>query len=362
MTLATTCPVCQTSFKVIPDQLKLRRGLVRCGSCHTVFSGIDHLRHINDELGQPQAPEQESPGDAEAAGDTGEADQNLPEPTPESGPAQPDEDLAEFIAESEAEPLEDAISELIAASESGREDEPDAEMIAGSEPAPRDQDLDATSVAGNPESPFAELITSEALADPEPEQPAPAPADPEIPAFMQAPQEDAIDFFSESAQRRIRWWPRSAFGKAFALVLLAVLPVQLALALRSEIVARFPTARPALEALAQPLGMTVELPRNPRKITIEIDLSIGESAGTYRINALLRSLSDTPLQWPAIEISLTDANGATVVRRVLMPADYLAGRAAVAAGLPGRSEQNLRVDFMLRDVVLTGYSAVLFYP
>lgn len=48
MALATTCPQCKTSFKVVPDQLKLRRGLVRCGVCQHVFSGIDFLRHVDD--------------------------------------------------------------------------------------------------------------------------------------------------------------------------------------------------------------------------------------------------------------------------------------------------------------------------
>ena len=48
MALATTCPQCKTSFKVIPYQLKLRRGLVRCGVCQHVFSGIDYLRYVDD--------------------------------------------------------------------------------------------------------------------------------------------------------------------------------------------------------------------------------------------------------------------------------------------------------------------------
>ena len=48
MALATTCPQCKTSFKVVPDQLKLRRGLVRCGVCQHVFSGIDFLRYVDD--------------------------------------------------------------------------------------------------------------------------------------------------------------------------------------------------------------------------------------------------------------------------------------------------------------------------
>lgn len=48
MALATTCPACSTSFKVNPEQLKLRRGLVRCGMCEHVFSGVEYLRYVSD--------------------------------------------------------------------------------------------------------------------------------------------------------------------------------------------------------------------------------------------------------------------------------------------------------------------------
>lgn len=43
MALATQCPHCQTTFRVANDQLKLRAGLVRCGTCREVFNGIEHL-------------------------------------------------------------------------------------------------------------------------------------------------------------------------------------------------------------------------------------------------------------------------------------------------------------------------------
>jgi predicted Zn finger-like uncharacterized protein len=53
MALATQCPHCQTTFRVANDQLKLRGGLVRCGSCREVFNGIEHL--VRPELAAPVA-------------------------------------------------------------------------------------------------------------------------------------------------------------------------------------------------------------------------------------------------------------------------------------------------------------------
>ena len=56
MALATTCPQCKTSFKVVPDQLKLRRGMVRCGVCQHVFSGIDFLRYVDESTRRSELP------------------------------------------------------------------------------------------------------------------------------------------------------------------------------------------------------------------------------------------------------------------------------------------------------------------
>jgi len=53
MALATQCPHCQTTFRVANDQLKLRGGLVRCGSCREVFNGIEHL--VRPEAAAPVA-------------------------------------------------------------------------------------------------------------------------------------------------------------------------------------------------------------------------------------------------------------------------------------------------------------------
>ncbi len=37
MSLITRCPACQTLFKVVPDQLRISEGWVRCGQCDQIF-------------------------------------------------------------------------------------------------------------------------------------------------------------------------------------------------------------------------------------------------------------------------------------------------------------------------------------
>lgn len=58
--LIVRCPACQTVFRVRPEQLRLRDGLVRCGHCYTPFNG---LAHQIDEA----APELSSNSDAPRA-------------------------------------------------------------------------------------------------------------------------------------------------------------------------------------------------------------------------------------------------------------------------------------------------------
>ncbi len=157
MALATTCPQCKTSFKVIPDQLKLRRGLVRCGVCQHVFSGIDYLRYVDDSNklaagrgaatrgGGPQAlpgrkPEPRAPGGRDAARRSA-----APPPAPPASPQTiiaGDEDLktAFFLADSAFGPYSQTRPEDVHPPTSIRQAEatltlPDAARTGASTPA-----------------------------------------------------------------------------------------------------------------------------------------------------------------------------------------------------------------------------------
>ena len=44
MSLITRCPACSTLFKVVPDQLRVSEGLVRCGQCDLVFNANAYLK------------------------------------------------------------------------------------------------------------------------------------------------------------------------------------------------------------------------------------------------------------------------------------------------------------------------------
>jgi predicted Zn finger-like uncharacterized protein len=78
MALATKCPHCNTVFRVAHDQLKLRGGIVRCGSCNEVFDGNAALLDPSSSpLSPPPAAASSAPPPVPAFPAS-----PLPEPTP----------------------------------------------------------------------------------------------------------------------------------------------------------------------------------------------------------------------------------------------------------------------------------------
>lgn len=78
MSLITRCTACQTLFKVVPDQLRISDGWVRCGQCGEIFDAAQNLLVEQDE--PPTAAE-------EAIGEHGAS-------RTAQAPAQPDSTVA----------------------------------------------------------------------------------------------------------------------------------------------------------------------------------------------------------------------------------------------------------------------------
>eukprot|EP01041_Mallomonas_annulata_P031861 gene31861-54246_t len=57
MSLITQCPACATMFKVVPDQLRISDGWVRCGQCDEVFDANAHLYTDPEQRPEPAIQE-----------------------------------------------------------------------------------------------------------------------------------------------------------------------------------------------------------------------------------------------------------------------------------------------------------------
>ncbi|GAA6141468.1 DUF3426 domain-containing protein [Hydrogenophaga sp. 5NK40-0174] len=100
MSYTTRCPACGTTFKVVPDQLKISDGWVRCGYCSDVFDASLYLQPWEESRkgGQPAAG-QKSPVSAEESAPVGSAaarprTQVVSGPAPSARPRIPESQVA----------------------------------------------------------------------------------------------------------------------------------------------------------------------------------------------------------------------------------------------------------------------------
>jgi len=171
----------------------------------------------------------------------------------------------------------------------------------------------------------------------------------------------APEFLDEPARprRRILW----ALGASLALVVLAA---QALFHFRTEIAVLLPEARPQLAAACQALGCDLRLPRRPKLMAIESsDLQAeGRRENVIVLNAVLRNQAQFAQEYPALELTLTDERDEPVARRVLLPADYLAGTPPerIAQGIGAGADAALRLYLDTSGLRAIGYRMYLFFP
>lgn len=311
MSLATRCTACGTIFRVVQDQLKVSEGWVRCGRCDEVFNALEGLFDLTREQPPKWEPEESEKARAEAT----------------------QRREAHFEA-ADDEPT--TVAEL---------DEED--RIASRFFQPEQRDVQRSPAEGVDERDRTDF--ADARFDPES---AGEPADtPETtPGFMLKAQREA---------RRRRPLPRLLTALA-ALALLMVLAAQAAYQFRDTLAARWPAARPLLAQGCTWLGCRIDAPRRIDDIAVESSALArnGGATESYRLSVMLRNRGAWLVALPAIELSLTDAAGELVARRVLTAADF---RSAPSVIRPG-AEAALQLMLSTGSTPVAGYTVEVFYP
>jgi len=164
----------------------------------------------------------------------------------------------------------------------------------------------------------------------------------------------------ESLRRRLFWG-------LLVLTAAVVFAGQGAYRYRTEIAALMPSARAPLDAACGLLRCQVPLPRRPELLSIESsDLQAEPRRDSVIVlNAVLRNRATFAQAYPALELTLTDEADRPVLRRVLVPHEYLdpaRGAPGVAQGIPAGAEVSLRVYLDAGRRRATGYRLYLFYP
>lgn len=377
--MRTRCPACGTVFRVTSEQLRLKAGKVRCGHCHSVFNAFDeflpedhspvvsqsgpspgadeggnHVPHTWPEIALPEsfveklessavvesvAAELDVPPQESVAAEGAAADQ-------ETIPAEP-----EVAAASLDRPLE-AVSEAASTNDLRPESSPDTgklpedelpgdgrEVLCGpvTEPLPETQE-ESTQAARQ-----AGLVAARELAD--------------SPAYNRwaagALADGGASSFALPPARRLLW-PFVVVALLLALGLL----LQLLLHFRSEVVRWLPAAADYY----QQAGISVPLPRNPDLVVIEAsDLQADNARGLFVLQATLHNRATYAQDWPALELTLTDASDNVVARRVMQAAEYLPPLISPEV-FPANGEVAVRLWIEARNLGAAGYRLYVFYP
>jgi predicted Zn finger-like uncharacterized protein len=301
--MLTRCPHCQTAFRVTSEQLKLRQGQVRCGECRGVFDALeslaDELPAVLTAVPEPEPAAAALLPEPEAEPEAGD----VPEPEPEVSPETEPETEPELAVEPEPEP------------EAGLAPEPGAELQEASQPEPLEEE---------------DVATADGAWDGPQDLPPPAP----------------------------RRWPRIA--GTLALVLLAL--GQLLFIYRVELAVLAPGLRPVLAGACDLFGCAVPRPRKPELASIESSDLAPEEKEQLLLTATLRNRAPFDQEYPHLELTLTDARDAAILRKVLAPADYLPADQSPAAGFAARGEVAVRLLLEAKGVPAVGYRLYLFYP
>ncbi|HEY6240445.1 MAG TPA: DUF3426 domain-containing protein [Burkholderiales bacterium] len=183
----------------------------------------------------------------------------------------------------------------------------------------------------------------------------PSPTD--IALGLHSPRDLSFGFGPQSRERPSRlWWLASVF-------LLIMLGTQGAYRYRGEIAVLLPEAKSFIQRLCVEVGCDVPLPRRAELLSIESsDLQAdGTHPSVMVLTATLRNRAGFIQAYPALELSLTSAQGQTVARRVLMPREYSPQSARPEPGLAAGSELQIRVYVEAAALKATGYRLYLFY-
>lgn len=318
MSLTTSCPACGTLFRVVPDQLRISDGWVRCGKCAGVFDAQAQMQGM---------PAPAAPNEAQAPSNA--------IPTDPPPPAEAELPLAERLAVMAAEIAQETADAEAEEAERARR-RASFKTLAAEEVVPPSTAV--RSRAGKPRDPAAR--------HPEMSTPVSAPA------------------FVQQAERRAFWrqgWVVAGL-RLVCLLLLAALGWQAVVHERDRLAAMWPGLQPVLVSLCRPRNCAIAPLRRIDEVVIDSSNFTRLQVADFRLSVVLKSTAALPLAVPAVEVTLTDARGEPVVRRVIA-ADVLSpGSAVLQAG--GELPRTLALTLIdeAQGSRVTGYRVLAFYP
>jgi predicted Zn finger-like uncharacterized protein len=332
MSLITRCPVCATMFKVVPDQLRVSDGWVRCGQCNEVFDANVHLQSAINHA-------QKTPA-------TQEPRQNLIEqpvpPAPAPAPAPAPVDVASVPVQ--AGPVDEPFLEV----------NPRALHIDEQDIAP----VVATLREQRDNLGRSDPSLRKAQKDVAPKR-APVVEEPE--SMVKEEPRHSFLHKAQTPATRPRPWARAGLV-LLSSALLGGLLLQLVVHERDRIAATEPAARRFLEPLCEVLNCKLEALLQIEAVVIDSSSFAKVRTDVYRLSFALKNTAQTPVATPAVELTLTDMQDQAVMRRVFVAADFAKQRFVIEPGAELLGAITVSVKHGAGHDKVTGYRLLSFYP
>ncbi len=367
--LATRCSACGTVFRVVPDQLRVSEGWVRCGRCSQVFNALEGLVDLDTGLPKPAAgslahASAEAPAEADFEFAHPAARPGSP-PLPPAATAAPTSRSSEApsprtvrartpawaapVAGSAAAGGGSHASDLAAAASdnvSGRLDGP--RRSSSGEQASHTATTDTARSTATEAVEVAEASTH---------------ADSEADADAAAVKPS----FVRSAERAERWRSPKVRAALVATAVLATLALmaQVSLQYRDVLAAQVPETRPWLDQACATLGCRVEAARAIENLAVDSSgLVRVEKSNLYKLQVTLRNRGGMDVAVPALDLTLSDGQGRLIARKVLRLSELGASQATIAAGreLAVLATVQAAASSDGAQQPIAGYTIELFYP
>lgn len=347
MSLITQCPACATMFKVVPDQLRISDGWVRCGQCDEVFDANAHL--YTDPEPHPEPVVQEAVLADDASGDW-KSSLRFANEQQETTP--PTDEATFELNEAAVLDVRDGAAAEVAV--------PHGYATPFVQEPGLDDLLDLRPGHARNEPDASEEV-SPVLA-----KPAQA-VEPRY-AQVQVKTVEPTDTPKLSFMRQARGasaWQRTSVRvllSLVALVLVAALALQVVVHERDRIAATEPAAKEALLAVCAWLDCKVLPLRQIESVVIDSSSFTKVRADVYRLNFTLKSTAAIALAVPSLELTLTDLQDQAVVRRVLLASELGAGKDTLDAGAELTTAIPITVKPGSNTERISGYRLLAFYP
>jgi predicted Zn finger-like uncharacterized protein len=309
MKYITSCPECETQFLLYKEHLKAHRGKVQCGNCEHIFNAKNRVTEISDDFSS-----------------AAEYNESLEKQTFEDTNAQ-----IEALAE---RPINDKLNDVLDSVPDMQDLSPNENIsLFQNEPYidNRYEDNDQTYIELSDET--------HAISDP---------------------------IVVEDLTTDVKYKPKKSFN-AWPLLLCIGLGLLAAFQgiyfSRNKIAANYPQYKPALVQACQTLNCNIELSKNLDLLTID-DSDMQEDdahQNVIRFSSQLINNANIVQAYPKIELTLTDVEDKAVLRKQILPVEYLEKNKNINAGLAPKDEVRINLAINVDKLAVAGYRVLLVY-